>query len=166
MLARTWKVLVASAVLLAVGPAITRVIDGYRAVILDARDGELLVQRLGRPPAWVSGEARPGDVVVKERGRWGFAPASSTEESSQLLAIYRRYASAYEGTVVSVAAPAVVGAAALVVVEVAGGVRIGIDLWTSPPLGQVRPGARLRKVRGAWDPELERPAPKAESRAP
>ncbi|MEE8409558.1 MAG: hypothetical protein V3T05_08130, partial [Myxococcota bacterium] len=68
-LRRNIGLMLAVAVVIIVGPALSRVLGTYRAIVLEKRDGEMLVAQHELPPKWISAiEVEPGRMIEKTTG--------------------------------------------------------------------------------------------------
>jgi hypothetical protein len=149
---RYGKILLVLLLLAAVGPYANRFVSSYRAVVLAVSGDQMFIMpRLG-PPRWVAAiPIHPGDVIEKPAFHWQPEPRAATPEDKPTLAVYGRYVSAYEGTIIKVGPPRQPNAVATVTLETAAGEPTQVQLWSQPPW-QLQVGQQMRKLSGTWDP--------------
>jgi len=151
---RAWKLIVLMVVVLLVAPLFTRLLNHYRAVVLEVHEDQMLVGRKDHLPLWVPAiAAPPGTVVAKQAGQWSAQTIEPGDQDAPLVDLFRRYSKKYIGRIVELHAPVVRMGAWAAVVETAGGQRIDAPLW-SESLGGARVGLWLRKDFGTWEPVL------------
>src|SRR5690606_34331634 len=135
-------------------PAIQRLLESYRGIVLEVTDGEALVQLASLPAEWRDEiDAPPGSIVDKQRGHWRADISSPETTDRPLLELYARYTSVYEGTIVELRPALSPQAASVAIVELADGKRLHVPLW-SAQLSTAAVGRRLQKRSGSWEPEL------------
>jgi hypothetical protein len=136
------------------GVPVTRLLEAYRGVVLEQRDGQMYLAFEDKPPRWVDTvEVAPGSIVEKERGRWIIEPVEARGRDIKLMQLYQRYTNAYEGTIVRIDPPVSPGQAATAVTELPGGNRVRVPLWAESLAGAAV-GSKLKKLAGSWDPVL------------
>lgn len=142
----------AMAVVLALGPTISRFIDAYRAVVLEVRSDKMLIQETARAPKWVSSiAAKPGDMLAKDSLTWNPTVAEPLPKDSPLIDLAVRYQLTYDGTITEVRAPNAPGRASIAVVETTDGRTIEVPLWADH-LATAKTGTSLHKDPNQWDP--------------
>jgi len=154
-LQRNGKTLALVVLVALLSPSISRFLEQNRGVVLELRDGEMLVQPAQTLPRWVDDVgAKPGDMVAKPRWSraWSVVAAEPTDRPA--VALFERYTAEYEGTAVEIMSAAQPGMAA-VAIETHDGARLVVSVW-SPPVW-LKPGAHLKKRRGTWEPEITAP---------
>jgi len=153
-LRRNWKLLLALLAALVVGPLVSRLIDGYRAVILERTDTRAYLFWESRPPRWVNDIAgAPGTIVVKVAGEWAPKPAPATPTDEALATAYHRYQQAYRGRVTEIRPPAYPKGPSVAVIMLDDGTSLELPIW-SQALAAIAVGSRVRKEAGSWDPIL------------
>jgi hypothetical protein len=132
----------------------SRILEAYRGVVLEKREGQMYVAFEDKPPRWVDGvEVAEGSVVEKERGHWFTEPAEARGRDIKLMQMYQRYTTAYEATIVRIDPPVSPGQAATAVAELPAGNRVRVPLWAEGLAGATV-GSKLKKIAGTWDPVL------------
>jgi hypothetical protein len=149
---RMLPIIGAMAVVLALGPTISRFIDAYRAVVLEVQGDKMLVQETARAPKWVSAIAtKPGDMLAKDSFSWNPVVAEPLPKDSPLIELAVRYQLTYDGTITEVRAPNAPGRASVAVVETTDGRTIEVPLWADH-LATAKAGTNLHKDPSQWDP--------------
>lgn len=139
---------------LVVGPWISRYIETYRVVVLDVRDDEMLFGYATLPPRWVARtDAKPGQIVAKERFSWSPDVSKEQLRDKPLLDLYVRYADSYQGTIVKIRDPYKPDGAHVAVVKIDRGGEVTLPLWADHLAG-AEVGRRVEKLPGSWDPVL------------
>lgn len=157
-LRRNWKLLLALVAVVLAGPLVTRLLDGYRAIVLERADTRAYLFWEQRPPRWVSNvEAPAGTLLLKERGDWSPHATPSIAADAPLEKAYGRYQQAYRGTVTELRPPAYSKGPSIAVIAVDGGGTLELPVW-SHALADIRVGSRVRKAAGTWDPVLVDPS--------
>jgi len=137
---------------LLLGPCLSRYIESYRAIVLDMREGEMLLARPNRPPSWVtSGQVDRGQLLEKRTGEWSPEVAERTPTDAELVALYDRYSKTYVGTVMEIAPPRNSTGTYTAVIQVDGDGRVGVPMF-SEHLAGLMVGNRVQKLDGHWDP--------------
>lgn len=149
-----WLILAVVAVL-AASPALSHLLESYRGIILERRDGEMFVGHVEQPPDWKDAiEAPAGTVIRKDAGDWSPRPvAKEAATDTELRNLYTRYSRRYVGTIVAIEPPNRPGGASIAVVRTDAGERLRVPLW-SDNLAPARVGSRVKKEPGKWDPYL------------
>ena len=152
---RIGTVFVAVAVMLVVSPFLTRLLSSFRGVVLEVRGDEMLVAYPELPPEWRARiPVEPGTLVAKEYWSWHPVPVASTPEDGKLLALYGRWAQAWEGHVVERVAPSPPREPfATIVVQTDAGERRSFSELVGN-LEDAVVGQRVVKEAGEWDPRL------------
>jgi hypothetical protein len=146
--------LVAVALAFAFGPAISRLLDTYRGVVLQVKDDETLIGLADKPPRGVAPlSAKEGEIVLKDRGSWSARVVPSTTADRPLLALHARFNRQYTGTVIQVDAPRTPTGAATALLFLDDGTKLTISLW-GDHLAAIAAGSRVRKEPGSWEPIL------------
>lgn len=139
------------------GKPVTRLLESYRGVILEAKDGEMYLAFADRVPRWVpqanDPNAQPGAVIAKEIGTWAAAPVEARGRDLPLVQMYGRYAATYDAVIVRIDPPLSPGLAATAVIDTDAGKRLRIPLGAEG-LATAAAGRRLRKLPSSWDPIL------------
>jgi hypothetical protein len=144
--------IVAIAAILVIGPAISRVLKSYRGVLLETRDGEMLVALPDLPPRWMSAiDAQPGQIIDKPVWSWNPAPVPPRAEDAKLQDLYFRYTRTYAGVIVELLPPPSQGGTTAAVIQTDAGEQVVIKLVAEHLLG-VREGDRVEKTINTWDP--------------
>ncbi|MBC7793555.1 MAG: hypothetical protein H7Z43_07590 [Clostridia bacterium] len=152
---RMLPIIGAMLVVLALGPTISRVIDAYRAVVLDVQSDRMFIQETARSPKWVSAIAvKPGDMLVKESFGWNPAVVSAEPRDAPLVELASRYQASYDGTIIEMRAPNSPGRATVAVVDTTDGRKLEVPLWADH-LATASVGRVLHKDPGGWDPYLQ-----------
>jgi len=156
-LRRNAPLLLGVAAVLALSPVLTRFLDSYRAVVLEVEGSEMLILKGGSPPPppiWVSALAvEAGDVLVKERGSWSAELGQSQPSDREILELYRRWVSSYEGVIEKIDEAPSLESPSVARVRTDEGESLQVELW-SENLGAAQVGRRLRKEPSSWEPVL------------
>lgn len=140
-----------------VGKPVTRLLESYRGVILDIKDGEMYVAFADRVPRWVpqadDPNAQPGAVVAKEMGAWAAQSVEARGRDLPLVQLYGRYTIAYDAVIVRIDPPLAPGLPATATIDTDAGKRLRIPLGAEG-LATAAAGRRLRKLPSSWDPIL------------
>ena len=149
---------------LLVGPSISRVLSAYRGVVLEVREGKMLLGWEKKPPDWLDAiEVEPGDIIVKERGAWDPQRVERTDLDHALVTLFKRYNRTYAGTILRINPPNRPGGASTAVIELDDdGGTIHLPLWAEH-LATASEGRRVEKRPGSWDPQLAEEAVKITS---
>ena len=68
---RNWALLTGIVAIMLIAPSISRVLQVYRAVVLEVQDEKMFLGFRQRPPKWVDAiTANQGDVINKDAGSW------------------------------------------------------------------------------------------------
>ncbi|MCK5688495.1 hypothetical protein KAI87_04450 [Myxococcota bacterium] len=151
-------------VVIALGPSLSRIMDSYRAAVLESREGQLLLAHVEGPPLWLEGvSAEPGDIIGKSAWKWNPEVVEKDENEDKIvLDLYRRYSRTYEGVVTKVILAEERGGAAQAVIKIDGAESFRIWLWTAE-LSYTQVGMKVIKKSGEWDPVLIRDSIKEKS---
>ncbi len=168
-LRRNLPLIVAVIVVLLAAPAVSRLLSSYRAVVLEIRDGQMLLiegKTPPPPPRWVREiSVEPGAIVEKSAGAWEPMPVEGEPLDQALLTYYRRWTNEYEGVIKEIRPPEVPGAPNVAIVTLTDGSTIDVSLW-SQDLAGAAVGKGLRKRSGSWEPDLMEVPPTLEEDAP
>ncbi|MEL6547856.1 MAG: hypothetical protein AAFQ82_24735 [Myxococcota bacterium] len=159
---RNLPLILAVLMVLAVGPAVSRLITHYRAVVLEVKDGQMLMIE-GRtpppPPRWISAvPVEPGAIVEKQVGQWSPAAASAGPDDRTLLSYHERWARSYQGVITKIRPPLSPDGPSVAVLQLTDGTTLEVSLW-SQDLASAAVGKGLEKRPGSWGPELMVTAP-------
>lgn len=163
---------------LVLGPALTRSLRSYRAVVLEVNvsNGEsLLAFADNKPPAWMDVvHAKPGEIVEKELFTWSPEVSRVVDTDSAILGLYRRYVSVWSGVVRHIERPLTHSGAAIAIIDPDGhpGNSHGLSLdesgalrlpiWDDALAAEIAVGRRVQKVQGTWGPMVVAPPGGAE----
>lgn len=154
---RNAPLLAGIAAVIIVGPAFSRLIEGYRGVVLDVAEGEMFVGFDGTPPKWAADVgSTPGDIVAKERGSWDATVVPTDAADHALVKMQKRYARTYKGTVLRIAKPKVPNGPHIALVQLDpadGGGKMNLPLH-GQHLAACAVGSRLEKTASSWEPVL------------
>lgn len=168
-LRRNLPLIVAVLLVLVAAPALSRVLSSYRAVVLEIRDGRMLLiegDTPPPPPRWVEAiDVSPGAIVEKRSATWSPEPVERAPVDHQLLGFYERWSREYEGVIREIREPNAPGAPSVAVVTLTDGSTIDVALW-SQDLATAAAGKGLRKRAGTWEPELMAAPPETEDDRP
>lgn len=139
---------------LAMGPFISRFIDSYRAVVMDLKDGEMMIQQPMRPARWISAiDVQPRTMIEKNAFSWNPHPVEPSPKDAPLLELAERWQSSYEGVIVEMRPPNAPGRGAVAVVQTPDGNRFEISMFAEH-LATASVGRVLHKERSSWDPVM------------
>lgn len=145
---------VAMVVAFVCAPYLNRMLDNYRAVILETRSGEVYLGLHDRPPEWVDAEGlQAGMMVSKELGTWSPVQSDEIDQDKPLLEMFSRYSSIWYGTIIKIQPRPHAQAADTAVVKRMDGTTHRFPIWADH-LVTVEVGSRLKKLSGSWDPVL------------
>jgi hypothetical protein len=137
------------------GSAVTRLLQGYRAIVLEVGAERSFIAYESRPPEWIDWVgAQAGAVVVKERLHWDPLVVPTEAADHRLVDFHRRYSDSYAGVIARILEPRTKGGAHTAIVEVEGGETLRVPLH-GEHLSGAAVGRRLRKIAGQWEPFLE-----------
>lgn len=143
--------------MLALGPSLSRVLRSYRAVVLEVKDGEVLLIESTEPPPpprWVAASSlSPGTIVEKDFGAWSPAEVPTTAEDARLLRHHERWTQAYEGVITKIYPPAEPSSPSVAVLALSDGSTLSVSLW-SEDLAEAAVGRSLKKTPSSWEPVL------------
>jgi hypothetical protein len=162
---RNLGLILALIAIVAVGPALSRVLESYRAIVLEVADDQMLLGYAHVPPEWVDAiEAQEGTVIAKTTWSWDPAPTQVEPTDRALVDLYERYALTYSGTIVEILPPPSQGGTASAMVETDNGSQEIVKL-VADHLLEAAAGDRVAKKTHTWDPEIvKRAAPGATKR--
>jgi len=153
-LRRNAPLLAGVAVVLIVGPAFSRLIESYRGIVLEIREGQMFIAREGRPPEWVGQvPGSPGDILVKERMQWSPHTLPPRGDDRELVKLYERYTRTYKGTILRISKPVVPNGPPVALVQLDGGGKMNLPLQ-GEQLAAAAVGSRLEKTPTSWEPVL------------
>lgn len=151
---RNAGLLIAVAVVVIVGPTLSRVLDTYRAIVLEERDGDMFVAQHELPPMWISAiEVEPGHMIEKIAGNWNPQPAEANPTDKKLFEMYTRWIDSYDGVIVEIIPPLVFRGPSRAIIETDDGRRINQVIWAKH-LAEAQVDRRVSKRPNAWDPIL------------
>ncbi|MEO1172808.1 MAG: hypothetical protein AAFX94_12285, partial [Myxococcota bacterium] len=144
----------------AFAPSLSQLLKSYRAVVLESKDGRILLIESAEPPPpprWASADGiEAGSVVEKAAGRWSPVAVDPAPKDAALLRYHERWTRAYEGTISKIYPPAAPGSPSVAVVTLEDGSTLSVSLW-SQDLAEAAVGRRLKKEPSSWEPDLIEP---------
>lgn len=151
---------------LIIGPFASQLLETYRAIVLEHRDGSTLIAFEEKPPKWIDGTAgQVGQVVVKERFAWSPQAVPAEAGDHQLLRLHERYTSTYEGRVIHIQAPRVPSGPHVALIETTEGARLNVPIH-GEHLATLQVGDFVKKEPTAWEPVIVTKPPEAPAPAP
>jgi len=150
------------AITLVVGPFASRLLKTYRGIVIDKKEGEILVAFDEIPPEWFDDlGVDMGQVIEKQRGQWHPGPAPRGPQDAKLVALHDRFRRAYTGTIQAIYPPKAPGEAYTATVALDDGESLAIVLAAHHFLN-AKVGSRVEKIPGSWDPVLVASQPSSE----
>lgn len=142
-------------IVLVVGPAISRMLESYRGILLEVGSEEMMIGLDGRPPKWISIiDAELGAIIQKDHFAWLPEVVPSEAADHQLLRMHRRYSRTYAGVIIRINPPMTPTGASTALVQLEDGTKINVPLW-GDHLATAQVGSRVKKEPGSWEPVLE-----------
>src|SRR5690349_4248260 len=126
---RNWRLWLAVAIVFTLSPSITRLIDHYRAIVLDVKEEKMLLTWSNKPPKWLDADgAQPGEMVVKEGGEWSAKHEPPQPQDEQLVTLYKRYTSTYTGKITDINDPSIPGHPKVATIQLDNGDKVFLPL--------------------------------------